>query len=495
MKDKKDWFKEKGYLHLSNKIPFKKRPQIKKYVECFSKISKHRFYPLIYKEISQRRYKKGKFGEEVKRSHKTIKKEKVVSTKKVRPILYATHIDAHIYSYYSKEVLGEKYENYLETNKSLSNCITAYRRIKTEDGKSHKNNIHFAKEVFDEIKKRKKCIALAIDVESFFNNLNHKKLKAYWKEILDGDWGDDHYNIFKSVTNFSYIKLADLKKNNLHFDEKKLAINRKLGKHSFFISYKDFLKSGIRIYKNQRKSHFENTKNEPIGIPQGLAISALLANIYMLKFDEYILNNLVEKENCFYRRYSDDIVIICSKKQIENVLSTVKNEIKKYDLNIADDKTEITLFKEISIGKKKRLQCYDFKNPKDKKQNKPFNYLGFEFYGYQTLIKSKNLSSFYREMKDTIRKRDKRIKKVKFKTQVESAPIFKRKIYRLYSYKGSKTSSKRKLGTNKYKNNGDEILRKYSGNFIKYCYKASEILDAPEIKSQIKNHWKILQKT
>ena len=34
-------------------------------------------------------------------------------------------------------------------------------------------------------------------------------------------------------------------------------------------------------------------------------------------------------------------------------------------------------------------------------ENKPLNYLGFEFYGYQTLLKSAKIGRFYRRMKSS----------------------------------------------------------------------------------------------
>ena len=41
----------------------------------------------------------------------------------------------------------------------------------------------------------------------------------------------------------------------------------------------------------------------------------------------------------------------------------------------------------------------------------------------------------------------------------------------------------------------DKYDRKFRGNYLRYAYRASEDLEAPEIKRQLRNHWKILQKT
>ena len=128
-------------------------------------------------------------------------------------------------------------------------------------------------------------------------------------------------------------------------------------------------------------------------------------------------------------------------------------------------------------------------------KNIPLNYLGFEFYGYKTLVKSKNLAGFYRDLKDTIRRKSKRVEKINENKLLDESPLFKRKIYRLYSFKGTKSrllDSKR----SEYINGKlvvKPFLRKYRGNYIKYIYRASEEMNAPEIKKQIRGHWKILQ--
>lgn len=484
----KDWFKDRGYPHFSNKTPLSVRSNIEKYVTNSDKVAKHSFYPLIFKEIKQRRYKTSEFDGVEKRSHKKIKDGLVVPNAKIREILYATHIDAHIYSYYTRK-LSDRYEEYLKNNIQVSDSISAYRQIRTLCDTKFKNNVHFAKDVFDEIKSRVECVALCFDIENFFPSLDHKKLKLIWAKMLGCKaLPKDHYNLYKAVTRFSYVKLNDLKTKGNHFDEKELSKYRKLGKNTFFESIKDLVDSDIIIHKNQKK----NEEGVLKGIPQGLPISAALANIYMLPFDEAIIHELTQKYDVFYRRYSDDIVILCKENQVSLVETFVKEEVEKLKLIISIPKTEVTVFKYAN----NRLQCYRKKGDV-LKENIPLNYLGFEFYGYQTLIKSKNLAAFYREMKEAVRRKSKRVEAIKEKYLLDEAPLFKRKLYRLYSFKGVKT---RKLPAKRgeFKNGKLTVKsydRKFRGNYLRYAYRASEELEAPEIKRQVRNHWKILQET
>lgn len=490
MRRQKDWFKDRGYPHFSNKTPVNIRKKIFYYISNQHKVAHHSFHPLIFKEIRQRRYKLSNHNGVIKRSHRKVENGKVISNAKIREILYATHIDAHIFSYYTQTKISPKYETYLKKKPILSDAITAYRQIKTENGIKFKNNVNFAKDVFDEIKKRQNCVSLVLDIENFFPSLNHKKLKLAWAKVLGlKSLPIDHYNLFKATTRFSYVKLKDLKTKNGHFDEKELAENRKKGKHSFFKNIKELIESHVTIYKNQKRDE----KGKLKGIPQGLPISAILANIYMLSFDEAIINELHKKHGVFYRRYSDDIILLCERGQINFVEKFVKKQIEKIHLNISFEKTERTLFKPTE----NRLQCYKIKDDGSLNENHPLNYLGFEFYGYQTLIKSKNLASFYRRMKETIKRKHKRVESLKEALLLDEAPIFKRKIYRLYSFKGVKSRKLPSKFTDFEKGQAytKYYEKKFRGNYLRYAYRAADTLNAPEIKRQMRNHWKILQET
>ncbi len=73
----------------------------------------------------------------------------------------------------------------------------------------------------------------------------------------------------------------------------------------------------------------------PKGIPQGLAISNILAGIYMSKFDTAI--NMVCK---YFVRYVDDILIICPIVEIFNVMERLRFEISKLGLELNEKKTQ-----------------------------------------------------------------------------------------------------------------------------------------------------------
>lgn len=484
---KKDWFKDRGYLHLTNRITKKDKAKVSNYVSNRDKVIKHKFSPFILKQTNTRRYK---YSDNLgRRSHKKVDdRGQIIANSKMRPIMYSTHIDSHIYSYYSHKIIQSKYEKCLKIDNVLDESITAYRQIKSDDNLRFKYNVDFAKEVFNEIKERKNCAVLAFDIENFFPSLNHLLLKNVWSSILGTkSLPKDHYAIFKSITNYSYFYYDDLRaKPKGHLDEKKIGQLRNKGKFQLFENYEDFSVAEIQVYKNQKK------RNGIIsGIPQGLPISAMLANLYMLPFDKNIVEKLVKFKECYYRRYSDDLVIICKNEDIEQAEKIVLEEIKKIKLTISVDKTEKFRFKTVN----NKLECFKIKNAQ-LIPNSYLQYLGFDFYGYKTLIKSANVSRFYREMKESISIKAKRIQSVQRKGLTENAIIFKRKIYRLYSFKGIQS---RKLPASKIiygrgKLIKKEYLKKYRGNFIKYAYRASDIMEAPEIRRQLRRHMIILKK-
>lgn len=503
---KKDWFKPKGYLHLTKQLSLNTdRANLMRLVKNPKHVTKHAFFPLLHKKIPQRRFKIVDYGETGRaiRGHN----KNGLSTKKLRPIHYATHIDAAIYSYYSQEEIQPRYEKALRDEGGLSSCITAYRKIPTGKGASNKNNIHFAKEVFDHIKERGPCYAMAFDIEDFFSNLDHKLLKKAWCKLLGTkSLPKDHFNIYKSITKYSYILLDDLRISTGGFDEKKIAENRnRYGVNAFFSSPQELRKfvqeGGIRVYKNQRL----NPKQKVLrGIPQGLPISAMLANLYLLEFDKLVNSKITNEHSGFYRRYSDDIVVVCNKEDQEEIADFLIESIKDFKLKISPGKTEVCVFDWRDKGQKtlKSTRIIEHDGKKILKKGAPFQYLGFAFFGDKTLVKGTNISKFYRRMREAIRKKAERVKKLKESGKPIDYVVYKRKIRRIYSHHGESGRRLPKqffrlepdLLKGRYKTIYYDSTRRYRGNYLSYIYRAAKVMNEPAIRKQLKRHEKVLER-
>lgn len=499
-----NWFKIKGYYHISPQTggTWNNFKAIEKKISNPIFVSKYAFYPLLHTIIKERKYKKiPKING--KRAHSFLDTNgKIKKNVKERPLHYANHFDALIMSFYA-EKLQHLYDKELKRNDSLDKCVTAYRKIPVEAiPDKNKGNIHFAKEVFDEVKKRadnsNETIVMAFDIKSFFSTLNHSFLYSKWAELTKMDELPlDHLNVFNAATKFSFIYKNDLKKlgnkSKQKFDEKRLAnIRNKNGYRAYFDSPKDFrtqVKEGnIHIYQNT----FKNNNGEKVGIPQGLPISAVLANLYLLDFDKTIINLLVEKENCFYRRYSDDIVIICNNHQMSIVNEIVTREMIRQEVIISEEKTEIFKFEKLgnilNVLKKKNEEWVP---------NQPLNYLGFEFYGNKTLIKSTNISKFYRRMIYAVKNKSKLALKIA-EMNNEKPLLFKRQLYRIYRnvdldhHKAKKNFLRfQKLNTGRYKMISEKVKKNPSGNYFTYAERAAEIMEEPAIVRQVRNEKKI----
>ncbi|KIQ82959.1 hypothetical protein RW25_20500 [Bacillus sp. L_1B0_8] len=92
----------------------------------------------------------------------------------------------------------------------------------------------------------------------------------------------------------------------------------------------------------------DSRSNEIIteGIPQGLAISNILAHIYLKDLDLKFKN----KKNLEYVRYVDDIIILCSEKNIKKIYEEIRYELEGiYNLNINLDKTKLGSIEEVGF--------------------------------------------------------------------------------------------------------------------------------------------------
>lgn len=500
-----DWLKFKKYPHIG--IPLTKKKDagwIMEYVTNSDKIANHKFTPLLHKKIYQRKYRpsydalKNKFG----------KKQRSVQEPKERPIFYASHLDSIVYSYYSHK-LTEAYENYLQ-EKEYGISAVAYRKIPIVKGKiGNKSNIEFAFETFKFIEENKhqKLSMIVADVTSFFDNLNHRILHNQWKRILNtNNLPADHYNIYKSLISKRYVNELELFKKFQHNlivergiknDDKNTRLRYKKVKHIWnlkrekvvaYCSKEVFFREAtklIRVEKTCSHQHKRCRKNcELKGIPQGTPISATLANIYMLDFDEYVYN-ATQKKNAYYQRYSDDLIIVCNQKDEDYFNNLIRNAIKDLaKLEIQPKKTNIYRYENIEgeyvggiINEKKEVS-----------PNKQLEYLGFQYDGKKVKVKTVGFSKFYRSMKRAFRRG------VHFATKPENKNhnLFEERLYKKLTYKGAK---RRLLYKSDPKSEtGFSITKEqYWGNYISYLEKANRVMKPincdETIKKQYSKFW------
>ncbi len=482
--NKNDWYKLKKYPHIGLPIQYSDQHWIAQYVKNPANISKHSFFPLLHKKITVRKFRR-------KIDENGVKEKLRSSSPKTREIFYATHLDANVYSYYA-ELISQRYEKYLKDN-NMSESVIAYRKIPLKNNKRNCCNVDFAEEVFEYIRNNTNnhLISLTFDIKSFFDNLDHALLKKLWCNILNSkSLPDDHYNIFRNITNFSYCDELDIfnefKKeiwveNNSKTRRKKLVAKKKylFNQNAIAFCEKSQFKERI-LNKGYVKCNKFKTKK---GIPQGSPISSVLANFYLIDFD-FKINSIVKKIHGLYRRYSDDMIVVCDSKYQNLIKKLFEREIKKVKLEIQPSKTKIFHFEK----KENRFFTYSLCNGL-KNFNKRFEYLGFEFDGHDTFIKSSSLSKFYRNMKRCLSRA--RFYCFRTKKQENRGIIFRRRLYKKFSYLGAE---RRRIYTRDKKLTNKWIMTpKFDwGNFITYAKLAMQNMKNNKIQSQISNHWKIL---
>lgn len=191
------------------------------------------------------------------------------------------------------EVLNEIYEHiFLDCSYGFRTNRNCHQAIKKLDEIIMKKNINYVVDA---------------DIKGFFNNVNH-------------EW----------LVKFLEYTIQDPK----------------------FIQYiVRFLKSGIM----ENMQHYESDK----GTPQGGLISPILANVYLhyvldLWFELYI--KIKCKGGAYLIRYADDFVCCFEKEEDARMFyAELKDRLKKFDLELAEDKSRI-----IPFGNKDNTEKFDF---------------------------------------------------------------------------------------------------------------------------------------
>lgn len=502
-----DWLKFKKYPHIGNPLTSTNdKIWIKNYITNPNNIAKHKFVPLLHRTLSQRKYRPS----EGAAKNESGKRQRTIKDKKERHIYFPSHLDSIIYSYYNKQLISA-YEEFLK-DKQFGSAAVAYRKIPISNGKSgNKSNIEFAFEAFKyiEANKHRNLSIIVADITSFFDNLDHRILHKQWKRVLGKDnLPDDHYTIYKNLVDSKYVNENELFKRFQHKliierfkpnnSTKKELKRKRVNKiynliHENVVAFcekDEFFKEAvdlIRVDKPYKKTIRESL-NKPVkrGIPQGTPISATLANIYMLDFDQsiFVETNSTSK-NAFYQRYSDDLIIICDQKDEDFFVELIKDKVKvEVKLEIQTKKTNIYRYR---LNENLELKGGIVKNSLVS-SNKQLEYLGFNYDGFKVRVKSAGFSKFYRSMKGSF-KRGAHFAKA---AHVPSDSLFETRLYKRFTHIGSKRRIK--WLPNENSSTGFSPSKYYDwGNFISYLNKANQVMKeinkADTISKQYRKVW------
>ena len=404
----------RSYAHFDNKVCLS---SVWEYISNPKQVAQHGFYPFIHYTQDFNRYNKDA----------GIKP-------KTREICYSAHIDRYIFQYYGYK-LNQVYSLRVEKDK-INDVAIAYR------DNLNKNNINFAKQTIDFIRKEKDCYIIIGDFTKFFDNLDHKYLKQMICDLLDMKvLPPDYYAVYKNITKYSIWDMEKILNLNKLLNSSKG--REKLNQQDKALSLKEF-----KLYKKQDVIQHP----ESFGIPQGSAISAVLSNIYMLHFDKLINDYILEQEG-LYMRYSDDFIIVLPKKDSISLVrqySYIDDIIARIPgIELEPEKTQIFKYNNKNLCNCNNLLFEEMENGKD-----IMNYLGFSFDGQVVAIRDKTISKYYykmyRKLNTIIKKKGYTKKKNKISCE---------NLYNQYSIKGANSKK---------------------GNFITYVQKAEKIFGKDE---------------
>lgn len=316
---------------------------------------------------------------------------------KERPIRYASRRDAAIFGYY-RHILAAKYEEQLK-EVGLTDNILAYRRVLGAGGRG-KSNIDFAYEAFCVARNLGNCCAVALDVSSFFESIDHQQLKRRWCDLLGvAKLPADHFKVFEAITSYSAVN--------------RLSVYERLG----FVGPKRKARDGTDIvgYLRRREDipvqlctgdqfratiaggggskSLITTNRKPYGIPRGSPISDLLANVSLFEFDRAVAQR-VNALGGRYFRYSDDILIVApiSSSQALELEEWVRFSIADHGPKLKIKPEKSAVFEYLGTGSDQTWQ-----HVMGQQGRNGLEYLGFRYDGRKIFLRNSTISNLHRK--------------------------------------------------------------------------------------------------
>lgn len=241
-------------------------------------------------------------------------------------------------------------------------------------------------------------------------------MKENWVKLLqEKKLPKDHYQVYKSLTKYSYVNKYDLYKAlNLSLNSRRL--HDDIDRLCDIKTFREKIRGANLIKKNLKLK----------GIPQGSPISGMLSNLYMMDFDKE-LSKLVKEMNGQYFRYCDDMIFIIDEEFEDRLSNLISERISRIKLKINDKKTQKITF----INGKVKIN-----NPPTFNYPNKLQYLGVLFDGDSVFLRETGISRYHYKLRKAIRMRSKHYSNLKLNNKHNNQEIYMKTLYSRFTYIG-----------------------------------------------------------
>lgn len=245
-------------------------------------------------------------------------KEDLISkteTNKCRPISMFSLKERIILSI-SNKFLTNLFDRYFQDSSY------AFRAKRNEEGTSVISHHDCIKDVIklQQNNNYETLFVIECDMEKFYDSVNHKIVRNLFSKLIEKskrDYPELDFKIIKHIFN-EYLNCYAFNKNVPLSDDTKYW-------NSYNIPNGEF---GWVKKRLTELNYYSDIEKERIGVPQGGALSGLIANIVLNEADKKVL-----KTNVFYIRFCDDMLIIHKDENIcEDAKTIYENSLKELKL-------------------------------------------------------------------------------------------------------------------------------------------------------------------
>lgn len=455
---------KKNYAHFDYRVSFR---DVETRVCDVNYIQRHAFLPLIANTLCHVRFRNGE------------------KTLKTRDIAYASHFDHRVFQYYALQ-WGCLYDR-RALEMGISGVAAAYR------SGFRLTNYSVAADAINVIRKQGDSLVITGDFTHFFDNLDHCNLRNAVRGFFDeGMLPADHYQVLKNILHYSCWPVGDLaRRNGLDWIDFQSDDPSTFGNLASKVRFKA-LRSLNRLPRVLTADEFAGCKRSSIivpwkegpdakGIPQGLATSGVLANMYMFDTDVEI-SACVARANGRYIRYCDDFIIVVPADDCAIASRALAMARRVPAVELQNEKTKIHRIRD---GKVERLS-FDALLAGEVEVVKTahhacnhISFLGFDFDGKNARVRQSTVGRFYNRFyraAESIGRLSDNPNRHPSKRRVSA-------LYEHYSPKGNRSVAKRGVSD-----------RKRYGNYLSYVARAQRAFPNDPISSHVSKMYRKINK-